>query len=162
MLWSVRTHFRLVQVFTAGSFCWPDEWSPRLLCRVLRPQCWASEVPRPQKFLVLTQVEAWNSFTFLYISYKHSLKTAWCKRCANSFNASARWLWFILFVLVAWCWPSESFRIWRTLYLNFWIIFTCAIYCLLVWFFQFLGIIGKGVWQQCRHVFSFSEINPWV
>lgn len=102
---------------------------------VLRSQCWAPEVPRPQKFLVLTQVEAWNSFMFLYMSYMHSLKTARCKHCANSFSASAGWLWCILFALVAWCWPSENFRFWRTLYLNFWIIFhlcyllfTCLIF----------------------------------
>lgn len=103
---------------------------------VLRPQCWASEVPRPQKFLVLTQVEAWNLFMFLCISYMHSLQTAPCKRCVNSFSAPAGWLWFILFVLVAWCWPSESFRFWRTLYLNFfldyfylcYLLFTCLIF----------------------------------
>lgn len=112
---------------------------------VLRPQCWAPEVPRLQKFLVLIQVEAWNSFMFLYVSYMHSLKTARCQHCVNSFSASAGRLWCVLCALVAWCWPSESFKFWRTLYLNFWIIFTSAIYCLFVWFFQFLGIIGKGV-----------------
>lgn len=104
---------------------------------VLRPQCWASEVPRSQKVLVLTQVEAWNSFMFMYISYMHSLKTARCKRCGNSFTASAGWLWFILFVLVAWCWPSESFRFWKNFVFELFLYyFTLAIYRLLVWFFS--------------------------
>lgn len=118
-LLSVRTHFSWFR-FSCG-FLLLAWWvvSKVAMQNVLRPQCWASEVPRPQKVLVLTQVEAWYLFMFLCISYMNSLQTAPCKRRENSLSVPAGWLWFILFVLVAWCWPSESFRFWRTLYLNF-------------------------------------------
>lgn len=114
---------------------------------VLRPQCWASEVPRSQKVLVLTQVEAWNSFMFMYISYMHSLKTARCKRCANSFTASGR-LSVVYFVCTCGMMLTlrefqilEELCIWTffVLFYPCYLSFTCLI------FFQFLGIIGKGV-----------------
>lgn len=154
-LLSVRMHFRLVHVFTTSFFCCIDEWPPLPLYR----EVYSVFSVEQQKFIDptisglkcshlgdVTQVDTWNSFMFPYIPYMHSLKVTWYKLHMNSFSASAGWLWCILFVLVAWCWLSKGFRIWRTSYFRLfdyfyldYLLFTCLI------FSQCLGIKDKGI-----------------